>query len=241
MAFLKWLGGGIGWAVGGPIGGLIGFALGTLVDGTSVSSGAVSSDNTGTRPGDFTLSLLVLSAAVMKADGKALRSELDFVRSFLSRNFGESKTKDLIRILGEILKKDIPLPEVCIQIRQHMNYEGRLQLLHYLYGIALADGDIHQSEINLIEKIASLLYIENADRDSVKATYYRDTGADYKILETEPGSSDEEVKKAYRKMAVKYHPDKVEGMGDEVKKAAEEKFKRLQEAYENIKKKRGMN
>ena len=122
-----------------------------------------------------------------------------------------------------------------------MNYEGRLQLIHYLYGIALADGQVHDAELRMLETISSYLQIENSDRDSIKAMYYRDTEADYKILEVDANVSDEEVKKAYRKMAVKYHPDKVDGMGEDVRKAAEEKFKRLQEAYENIKKKRGMN
>ncbi|MFN5181629.1 MAG: TerB family tellurite resistance protein [Bacteroidota bacterium] len=241
MRILKWLAGGIGWAIGGPIGGVIGFALGTIADGTRVSVGTSSGSRARTLPGDFTVSLLVLSAAVMKADGRTLRSELDYVREFLKRNLGEEKSKELIPILGEILKKDIPLYEVCSQIKDHMNYEGRLQLLHYLYGIALSDGGIHSSEINVIENIASYLSIDNSDRDSIRAMYYRDTDADYKILEIEPSATDEEVKKAYRKMAVKYHPDKVEGLGDEVKKSAEEKFKRLQEAYDNIKKTRGLH
>jgi DnaJ like chaperone protein len=194
-----------------------------------------------TQAGDFTLSLLVLSAAVMKADGKTLKSELDYVKSFLVRNFGEYKAKELVSVLREIIKKDIPLNDVCIQIRQHMNYEGRLQLLHYLYGIALADGQIHEAELRMLESISSYLQIENSDRDSIKSMYYRDTEADYKILEVDANATDEEVKKAYRKMAVKYHPDKVDGMGEDVRKAAEEKFKRLQEAYDNIKKQRGMN
>ena len=62
----------------------------------------------------------------------------------------------------------------------------------------------------------------------------------YKILEIDRSATDEEVRKAYRRLAVKFHPDKVENLGADVKKAAEEKFKSIQAAYEQIKKERGM-
>jgi len=242
MAFAKWLGGGLGWAIGGPLGGVIGFAIGSLIDnssdGTAVSQSAYG--NAQTTQADFTVCLVVLSAAVMKADGKVLKSELTYVREFFRKNFGEERSGKLIAFLGEILKKEIPLDEVCIQIRNSMPYEPRLQLLHYLYGISMADGEMHSSEIGVIDRISSGLGISEGDKSSILAMYYRDTNADYKILEVDPSASDEEVKKAYRKMAVKYHPDKMEGMGDEVKKAAEEKFKKLVDAYENIKKQRGI-
>jgi DnaJ like chaperone protein len=71
--------------------------------------------------------------------------------------------------------------------------------------------------------------------------FVRETGGDYKILEVTPDASDSEVKKAYRKMAMKYHPDKVSHLGQDVKKQAEEKFRKVQEAYENIKKARGFS
>ncbi len=248
--FGKWLGGGLGWAIGGPIGGLVGFAIGSMLDNASLTihhgqygSEPLTTVRTGrgtTTPGDFAVSLLVLSAAVMKSDGKTMRSELDFVKNFLVQQFGEEAAREQIKLLGDILKQDIPLQDVCLQIRQHMPMSARLQLLHYLYGISKADGDIQESEISVIEQIASYLNISAADSASLKAMYYRDTESDYKILEIDKLASDEDVKKAYRKMAMKYHPDKVGDMGEGVQKAAEEKFKRVQEAYENIKKKRNL-
>lgn len=121
-----------------------------------------------------------------------------------------------------------------------MPISARLQLLHYLFGISKADGDVSDSEIRVIEQIATYLNISHADSNSIKAMYYRDTQSDYRILEIDAHASDEELKKAYRKMAMKYHPDKVAGMGEAVQKAAEEKFKKVQEAYENIKKRRNI-
>jgi DnaJ like chaperone protein len=244
MAFAKWLGGGLGWTLGGPLGAIIGFAIGAIVDNGARSVSVYQPDEDGgtfTTPGDFTVSFLVLSAAVMKADGKTLRSELNYVKEFFIRNFGEEKTREVLPVLQEILKKEIPLNDVCAQVKQFMPYSARLQLLHYLYGISQADGEIHPAETELIGRIATMLNISHADAESIKAMYYKDTAADYRILEVEETASDEEIKKAYRKMAVKYHPDKVEGMGEDVKRSAEEKFKRMQKAYDNIKKKRGMN
>jgi DnaJ like chaperone protein len=246
VKFGKWLGGGLGWAIGGPIGGLVGFALGSLIDNATIivnQQGQTGSRLGGnlTTPGDFTASLLVLSAAVMKSDGKTMRSELDYVKQFLVKQFGEDAAREQIKLLGEILKQDIPLQDVCIQIRQHMPISGRLQLLHYLYGISKADGDVNENEMKLIERIAHYLNISPADSHSIKAMYYRDTESDFRILEITPNASEEEIKKAYRKMAMKYHPDKVAGMGDAVQKAAGEKFRGVQEAYENIKKKRNMS
>ena len=71
--------------------------------------------------------------------------------------------------------------------------------------------------------------------------YYKDSDSAYAVLEISPDATDEEVKSAYRRMAMKNHPDKVATLGPEVQKAAEEKFRKVQEAYETIKKQRGMN
>jgi DnaJ like chaperone protein len=245
--FGKWLGGGLGWVLGGPIGGIIGFGIGALFDNAEirVETGNTSQQNQRyynktTRQGDFAISLLVLSAAVMKSDGKTLKSELDYVFRFFKNQFGEPAAKEQLLLLREILKKEIPLHDVCLQIKHNMPLSARLQLLHYLYGIGAADGEVHPNEIRTIENIAHLLGINENDILSIKAMYFRDTESDYKILEIRTDASDEEVKKAYRKMAMKFHPDKVSGMGESVEKAANEKFRKVQEAYENIKKNRGI-
>jgi DnaJ like chaperone protein len=244
MKFAKWIGGALGWTFGGPIGGLFGFALGAMFDGTSDS--ALTTDTQSrtrrsqTTAGDFGLSLLVLSAAVMKADGKHLKSELEFIKQFYIRQFGDSIAQQQIPYLKELLQKDIPLYEVCMQIRQHMLISHKLQLIHYLFGIALADGDIHKTELDVISQIASYLGISEKDFTSIKAMFVKDVNADYKILEIDPSASDDEVRKAYRRMAMKYHPDKVTHLGEEFQKSAKEKFQKLQEAYENIKRSRGI-
>ena len=247
--FLKWIGGGLGWAAGGPIGALLGFAFGSMID--SMTSGQYAYDQREpatsrggrpvTQPGDFKISLLILSAAVMKSDDKILKSELDFIKRFLVNQFGVNEAEQQVLALREILQQSFDLTAVSIQIRQFMDYPGRLQLLHFLFGIALADGESHPSEVRTIEQISHALGISSADLGSIKAMFIKDTASAYRILEITPDATDEEVKKAYRKMALKYHPDRVSTMGEDVQKAAKIKFQELQTAYEEIKKKRGMS
>jgi len=241
--FGKWIGGGLGWAFGGPIGALLGFALGSVID-KSVDGNAEEFVAGGkkhqTTPNDFGASLLVLVAAVMKADGKVLKSELEYVKKFFTKQFGSERTKQHLLVLRELLKKDIPLQDVCLQIKTYTMYPARLQLMHLLFGVAQVDGEVHPSELNVINQIASYLGIRQADFISIKAMFLKEVDGDYKILEIDKNATNDEVKKAYRKMAVKYHPDKVSHMGEEYKDSAKQKFQKMKDAYENIKKKRGM-
>lgn len=241
MKFAKWIGGALGWTFGGPIGALFGFALGAIFsDLATANETQKKQSKSKTTAGDFSLSLLVLSAAVMKADGKHLKSELEFIKQFYIRQFGTIIAQQQIPLLKELLKKDIPLYDVCLQIRQHMILSHKLQLIHYLFGIAQADGEIQQNELDIISQIAHYLGISEKDFTSIKAMFVKDEDTDYKILEIDPSASDDEVRKAYRRMAMKYHPDKVSHLGEEFQKSAKEKFQRLQQAYENIKRSRGM-
>jgi DnaJ like chaperone protein len=236
MRYAKWIGGGLGWAFGGPIGGILGFIFGSMVDG--MQSGKF--EYKSTQTGDFSVSLLILSAAVMRADGKVMKSELDYVRGFFARQFGPEIAANRIQMLQEILKQEFNLPEVCQQIGQYMDYPARLQLLHYLFGIAAADNHYNPLEVEMVGTIAGYLGIDRQDFESIRAMFVKDIDSAYKVLEISPDASDEEVKAAYRKMAVKYHPDKVEHLGPEIRKSAEEKFQQLQAAYDEIKKRRGM-
>ncbi len=243
----KWVGLGIGWALGGPIGGLLGMVFGSMYDG--MQSGTfeygeqhpyVDSEVNRTRPGDFAASLIILSAAVMKADGKVLKSELEFVKQFFNQQFGTALAKENILMLREILKQEIDVRAVSSQIKRYMDYPSRIQLLHYLFGISKADGHIHAKEVEMIEMISAGLGISSADFTSVKAMFYKDINSAYEILEISVEATNDEVKKAYRKMAVKYHPDKVSHLGEQFRKAAKEKFQEVNAAYERIKKERGM-
>jgi len=238
--FGKWLGGGLGFVMGGPIGGLMGFLVGSVIDHTTQDSSTYSARNSITAQGDFSMSLLVLVAAVMKADGKVVKSELDYVKQFFVRQFGQDSAREALLMLKDILKQDIPVRDICVQISRNMDYSSRLQLLHLLFNISLADSTIHPKEVELLEKISGAMGVASNDFLSIKNMFIPETDSSYKILEIEPASTNEEVKKAYRRMAMKYHPDKVSHLGEEFRKTADEKFKKVNEAYEKIKKERDM-
>jgi DnaJ like chaperone protein len=236
MKLGKWIGGGLGWAFAGPIGAILGFALGSVFDMDIKISRQIGV----TQRGDFMLSLLVLIAAVMKADGKILKSELDFVKKFLITNFGSETASQSLLVLRDILKKDIRIDDVTGQISANMNYEMRLQLLHFLFGLANADRIIVAQEIAVIKEISRKLGISESDIKSVMAMFVDDTQSAYKILEISPDASNDEIKKAYRNLAKKHHPDMVSNLGPEIQKAAQDKFRKINEAYESIKKQRGI-
>jgi len=238
--FAKWIGGGLGWAVGGPIGAIVGFALGSLFGSTEkVHSGQTYSRRT--TEADFKASLLVMMACVMKADGNVQKKELDVVKRFLVANFGEEGALDALQMLKKLLDQPINEVEVASQINLYMNYSAKLQLIRLLFDIAYADGDVNVAELNVIQRISNTFNISSADFQSLKAPYIKNVDQNwaYKALEIEPSASIDDIKKAYRRMAMKYHPDKVANLGDDIKKSATEKFRSVNEAYEQLKKQKG--
>lgn len=234
----KWITGILGWTLFGPIGGIIGFALGALADSDQITPGQGVKVNA--EKGSFMVSLLVLVSAVLNADGKILRSELDYVKTFFLKNFGPAATQEAMLLLRDILKQSVPLKDVCEQIKHNIDYSARLQMMHFLFGIAIADNDLVIAEINVLQEIAKYLGISEADYASIKAMFIEDATSAYQVLEIQSTATNEEVKKAYRRMAVKFHPDKVAHLGEEVQKGANEKFRKVNEAYEKIKKERGL-
>ena len=213
---------------------------------------------------DFATALLILSAKVMKADGKLLKSELNYVKDFFNRQFSPEFAKKQIRAFKDILNQNYNLKEVCSVIRRVQPYQDRIFLIQYLFGIAQADGNVSHAELRTIEQISSLLGISPIEFEQLKAMFYGGSYSQqrqrsysgsysnqrsntsyyssdkaYKTLGISKNASIDEIKKAYRKMAVKHHPDKFAHMGEEHQKAAKEKFQIIQDAYEQIKKERG--
>lgn len=255
MGYAKWILGGLGAVFGGGfLGGVIGYGLGSLIDNATMSpeqrearakrarqafQQSGQARGAGTRQ-DFAAAMMVLSAAVMKADGKLLKSELNYIQNFFKNQFGAEVAKEQTQILQQLLKQDIPLRQVCAEIKYVLPHSARLQLMHYLFGIAKADGHVHSTEIDMIRRIAGYLGISQADYESIRAMFSSDPKSAYKILEISSDATETEIKRAYRKMANKYHPDKVASLGEEHQEAAEAKFVKVQEAYETIKKERGI-
>ena len=270
MATGKWIGGFIGWMAGGPLGALAGYLLGSVFD--SVLDGLNNVDNGGARQhsyqdystmyqqayrqrqmqGDrnsFLFSLLVLSSYIIKADGKAMHSEMELVRQMLRQNFGESAVQQGNEVLNRLFDEQKregwqqfkqTVQQCCSQINRQMDYSQRLQLLNYLVMVAKADGSVPQSEITALKETAQWMGLRTSEVDQM---LHLDGGTledAYKVLGVSSDATDDELKKAYRKLALEHHPDKVAALGDDVRKAAEKKFQEINAAKDRIWKARGL-
>jgi len=233
MKWGKWIGTGLGWALFGPIGAIFGFAAGAIIDADD------NNNDLSTTRGDFIASLLVLIAAIMKADGTIKKVELNLVKDYLKEIIGYEESQQAVLLLRDILNEDIPLYKVCNQINIHLDYSSKLQLMYLLIEIAKVDGVTTIEEKRVIYLIASYLHIPSNTFDSLLKSP-NSIEASYAILEITPEVSDEEVKKAYRRLATEHHPDKVSYLGEEIQRKAQEKFKKINEAYEIIKKHRNL-
>ncbi len=251
MGRSSWIGGALGFVLGGgPLGAIVGAGLGYLVDEmrgaktqTRTQRGTQGSyRRSQTIRGDFNISFLVLIAAIMKADGRVLKSELEFVKAQLNRMLGPQNAPEAIRMLGDLLKQEIPVQDVCLQIGRNMDIAYRREMLHLLFGISAADGQIDNMELNLLRYMAGWMRLSEADFNSIKSMFFTNGSGNwaYDVLEIKREATDDEVKKAYRSMARKYHPDKVSHLGAEFAEKAKEKFQKVGEAFESIKKERGI-
>jgi dnaJ domain protein len=202
----------------------------------------------------FLFSMLVLSSYIIKADGKIMHSEMNCVRNFLHNNFGEQAVRqgeDILLKLFEMQKQQgattfkETIRKSCVEISFHMNIGQRLQLLDYLIIIAKVDGTVSPEEVYALKEVATYLGLSAQDVDSMlnmEASSNQQIGLDeaYKILGISPNATNDEVKAAYRKMALKHHPDRVSTLGDDVREAAEKKFQEINNAKERIYKARGL-
>lgn len=244
---IKWVGAFIGFFIRGLSGAILGFFAGSILDGLfgtkTNNTRTVFSDFTrpNVSPADFELNLLSLCSIVIKADGQISQREMDYVRQYFVGTYGKEKANAIFRTFNDINKKrEISAQRICGFLTQRTRYEVRLQLLHFLFGIAQADGNVSSPEVNKIREIAGYLRVSLVDFESIMAMFVKSADNSYKILEIDKTATNDEVKKAYRTMAKKYHPDRVNTQDEAIKKGAEEKFKQVQLAYETIQKERGI-
>ena len=274
--FSKWLFVGLGWAIGGPIGGIIGYMIGRAFSSDDNADGQHSSrpgghhgpyHNTGSQA-DVNIALMVLIAAVMKADGEVKRSELDFVKRFLLTNYGEKRGKEMLQVIKQMTEQEINVSEVCYQIKVNTDYNTRYHMIDFLFDLGGADGQFDTSETRVLHQISQHLGVAASDYRSIyerhvgrtysnSSRYYSGSGSGYqshsrsrastaesydkdpyRVLGIDSSATDDEVRKAYRRMAMKYHPDRVAGMSKEMQRNATEQMKEINRAYDVIKQRR---
>lgn len=240
---IKWFAAFVGLMFYGGRGAIIGFIIGSLIDMLTKSGGVGSrtfNREQEVTPGDFELHLLTLSAIVIKADGRVSQQEMDYVRNYFVQAYGKERANAVFRTFNEVVKsRELDEAKIGQFLAARTKYAARLQIIHFLFSIANADGRVSEAEARKIRQIAGHLRIGAKDFESLHAMFFKTTDNSYKILEIDKSATDAEVKKAYREMVKKYHPDKLQHMDEAYRKGAEEKFRRVQEAYEQIQKERG--
>ena len=243
---------------GGPLGALAGYALGSLFDTEPISTkshgggGSTSHTSYAGQRNSFLFSMLVMASYIIRADGRIMHSEMEFIRRFLRKTFGEEAAREGEQILLKLFEqakqmdrqrssayKDI-IRDCGRQIAANLTYEERLQLLAFLVEIARSDGHICQREVEALKEVALYMKLSAQEAESMLHLGGNSLDEAYKVLEVAPTATDAEVRAAYRRLALKHHPDKVATLGEDIKKAAEEKFQRINSAKEQVYKARGM-
>lgn len=243
---IKWIGAILGFMYGRFPGAIMGFILGNILDYLfkgNFSSGQFQTvfQSQQVSSGDFELNLLSLASLVIKADGKVNEREMEYVRNYFVQAYGKERANATFRTFNEIVKnQEISAQRIGLYLQQRTRYEVRLQILHFLFAIAQADGSVSEAEVAKLSEIAGYLRLGRRDFESIKAMFFKSADTAYKILEIDKSATDAEVKSAFRKMAKKYHPDKLQHMDEAYQKGAQEKFTKVQEAYEQIQKERGI-
>jgi DnaJ like chaperone protein len=236
----KWLGAGLGWVVtGNPLGGLLGFIAGSVAEKQSTAN-----DSTKTIT-DFEVNLLVLSSYLIKIDGKVSQQEITFVNRFMNTHFDEKFSNKRAEILSHCLQKEYDLNIVCEQLRMYTKQTTRLQVVHFLFDLAISDGELSERENYFIFKVSGYLNINDIDFRRIKSglspTTFIETGSAYQILGVTKQADIAEIRTAYRKLVLQYHPDRNNHLSEAEKKKLALKLQQVKEAYEKIKQERKAN
>ena len=204
---IRWFAAFLGFSFFRIPGAIIGFLLGSIFD--NMNSGKkklgrrsiFQQPRDSVSPADFELNLLSLASLVIKADGNVSQSELDFVRQYFVQSYGKERANATFRVFNEIIKKkEVSAQKIASMLRQRMRYESRLQVIHFLFSIANADGHVSPPEVQEIHRIASFMGIQSRDLESIKAMFFKNPDSAYKILEIDRTATPAEIKKAYRDM-----------------------------------------
>jgi len=235
MRYEKWLGGGIGWILtGNPLGALMGFFAGGLVELGDKKKGQAP-----TGISELETNLIVLASYLIRIDGKVTLEEISFTQSFLNTYFDEKLSAERTKVLNHCLQNEYDLNVVCDRLRMYAPQSTRVQVIHFLFDLAASDGELNERENYLIFRLAGYLNVNDIDFKRIKAEHELQQVSIYDLLEIRRDASLAEIRNAYRRLVLKYHPDRNHHLSERARKELATKFQRIKEAYEKIKIERG--
>ncbi len=241
----KLIGAGVGWLLGGPLGAVIGGVIGHYVRDAPLSEESAPADDPRVRQQQeelyFVASLVGILTSMLNADGEVKREEVRTIRRFFEERLGyRGESLDIVRdLIKQFLRKGVDLDALCHDMARRCDYATRLLLVECLIDVARADGHVHPAEEAVLRRAIAGLGVNPADVSGLR-TAAAGNGRAYEVLGVDPDASDEEIKRAYRELAKKYHPDRVAHLGEEFRELAHRKFLEIQEAYDRIRSERGM-
>ena len=241
----KWLGAGLGFVVGGPIGGLLGFITGSMLERGQGDAKEISQNIS-----EFEVNLMVLASHFIKIDGRVSMSEIQFTEQFLNTHFDPSQATERRQILNHCLQKEYDLDVACGQIRMNTSHSTKVQVVRFLMDLALCDGELSEREHYFIFKIAGFLNVNDVEYRRIRNEHtnegqaynggYTSTSTSYySILEVSETATYEEIRASYRKLVLKYHPDRNKDASEAERKKLAAKFQQIQEAYDILKAQKG--
>jgi DnaJ like chaperone protein len=190
----------------------------------------------------FARHVCALLMEVARADGEVVRDEVRVAREYFEHElkYGPEALDLVRRHLKEFLHRPPSLDEAAATCREEMPRAERLLLLDVLYQLALADGPLQRAEQEALRQVARGLGFEEDTVRSVAARHLGDGEAHYTRLGLAPEASDAEVKRAFRQLAAAHHPDKVAHLGPGAVEQANRRFREIRDAYEEIRRLRGL-
>ncbi len=217
-------GGILGFMFAGPLGAIAGVYFGHALDTMSseVNHRSV-----------FQINFISILSYIIKVDGRIEKEEVNTVlKTFAQLGYQREEMERLGKTLVFALGQDIDLKQTCEAFKKVASYEERFMLLRVVYFVVMADGVFHAKEKEAIRQIVEYLEIRDYDFKSLQAEFVCVDDDHYALLGLKRGATKVEIKKAYRKLALTHHPDRVGHLGEEYVKIATEKFQKINEAYD---------